>query len=55
MQPTEELRVFFLGAGSVSEALIKGLVQARLFPAEQIRSVIVKMLCAWRPCTGVMG
>jgi pyrroline-5-carboxylate reductase len=36
MQQTERLRVFFLGAGSVSEALIKGLLTARLLPAEQI-------------------
>jgi pyrroline-5-carboxylate reductase len=36
MQQTEELRIFFLGAGSVSEALMKGLLQARLFPAEHI-------------------
>ncbi|HET8844240.1 MAG TPA: pyrroline-5-carboxylate reductase [Ktedonobacteraceae bacterium] len=36
MQQTKKLRVFFLGAGSVSEALIKGLLTAQLLPAEQI-------------------
>lgn len=36
MQETKELKVFFLGAGSVSEALIKGLLTAKLLPAEQI-------------------
>jgi len=36
MQKIEGLRVFFLGAGSVSEALIKGLLHARLLSAEQV-------------------
>ncbi len=35
-QQTEKLQVFFLGAGSISEALIKGLLTARLLPPEQI-------------------
>lgn len=36
MQQTEKLRIFFVGAGSISEALIKGLLTAQLLPAEQI-------------------
>jgi pyrroline-5-carboxylate reductase len=31
-----EKRIFFLGAGSISEAIIKGLVEARVLPAQQI-------------------
>jgi pyrroline-5-carboxylate reductase len=33
---TQEQQVFFLGAGSISEAIIKGMVGARLLPPEQI-------------------
>lgn len=36
MQQIEQLKVFFLGAGAVCEALIKGLLNAGLLPAEQI-------------------
>lgn len=36
MQDTEQLQVFFLGAGAVSEAMIKGLLTARLLDAGQI-------------------
>src|SRR6266487_2363556 len=31
-----EKRLFFLGAGSIAEAMIKGIVGARVVPAEQI-------------------
>lgn len=36
MQNIDELQVFFLGAGAVSEALVKGLLNARLLSARQI-------------------
>src|SRR5436305_10169192 len=36
MSLTQQQRIFFLGAGSISEAMIKGIISAHLLPAEQI-------------------
>ncbi len=36
MSLTQQHRLFFLGAGSIGEAMIKGITSARLLPAEQI-------------------
>lgn len=42
---TQEQQVFFLGAGSISEAIIKGIVGARLLPPKQI-TVCNRVHCA---------
>ena len=45
---TQEQQVFFLGAGSISEAIIKGIVGARLLPPRADYCLQPRTLCTLR-------